>query len=172
MFNRNEAVLVVFTEFLGPIEQAICRSSEVDVRTIAGNFRLFGNEGSGPIAPMGHGNIEFPKNIPDESILVKQGAEKMFGFDLLLLGSFGDIRSTGDRLPGFFGELVRAVGLHDDDLPTSVSLDTIVENHGDLGRSDDRNVTILVAVIYWGMARMGDRNAGDRVRILLVCSIT
>ena len=55
---------------------------------------------------------------------------------------------------------------------TPVGLDTIVENHRDLERSGDRNVTILVAVIYWGMARMGDRNAGDRVRILLVCSIT
>jgi hypothetical protein len=57
--------------------------------------------------------------------------------------------------------LVRAVGLHDDDLPTSVGLDTIVESHGNLGRSGDRNVTILVAVIYSGLAGMGDRCRKD-----------
>ena len=85
----------------------------------------------------------------------------MLGFDLLLLVGFGDIRSAGDRLPGFFGELVRAVGLHDDVLPTSVCLDTIVENHGDLERSDDRNVTILVSVVYLWILGVGDRCRKD-----------
>jgi hypothetical protein len=64
---------------------------------------LFGDEGGGPIAPLGRQKYQFSRTFGAGSILVKQGAE-MFGFDLLLLGGFGDINGVQTiASPGFFG---------------------------------------------------------------------
>ena len=111
MLDGNEAVAELAFKGVRPIKQGIEGLTEIEVLGGRGQVGLGGHKG---LQFLGQAAAIHPRLVQDpvgQALLVDQGGEQVFGFDLGLAFLLGELLGGDDRTPGLFGEQFSG-GLH------------------------------------------------------------
>ena len=111
MLNGNEAVAELSFEAVGPIEQAIEGLTQIKIVWGSGQVGLGGNEGLQLLGQAAAIHPSFVQHPARQALLVDQGGEQVFGFDLGLAFLLGELLGGDDGAPGLFSEQLSG-GLH------------------------------------------------------------